>query len=114
MNANPEHTVARASQPRKRRLWHWFLAGFLIVFVGATLIVTMHTMHPQGHAVMECKLWKYYAIEIPRLFGPLNLGPAMDSSSAVVTVALQHLFVSALGGAVMLGVGWVVNRLRRA
>ncbi len=113
MNANTEHPAARMGEPRRRRLWLWFVAGFLVVFVGATLIVTMHTMHPQGHAVMECKLWKYYAIEIPRLFSPRNLGPAMDSSSAVVTVAFEHLLVSALGGAVMLGVGWVVNRLRR-
>ena len=114
MNAKPERPAARIAEPRRRRLWLWFLAGFVIVFVGAALIVTMYSMHPRGHAVIECKLWKYYVIEIPRFVSPGKLGPATDSSSAVAIVALEHLLVSALGGAVMLGVGWVVNRLGRS
>jgi hypothetical protein len=98
----------------KRHLWFWFSAGFLLVFVALSLAVPMFSMHPSGEAVVRTRLWQYYAIEIPRALRPWSpLGPATGSSSAVVITALWHLLLSAAGGAAMLGIRWLIGKLRR-
>jgi hypothetical protein len=98
---------------RKRHLWLWFVAGFLMGFLAMSLTITMYSMHPSGNAVVGCKLWEYYLIEIQRaLSSSGNLGPATGSSSAAVTTAFQHILFSAVGGAVMLGIGWGVCKIK--
>jgi hypothetical protein len=93
-------------------LWLWFVAGFLIVFVGMSLTVTMPTMHPSGQMVVASKLWQYYVIEIQRaLHSSGHFGPATGNSSAAVTTALQHVLFSAAGGALMLGIGLGVRKI---
>jgi len=103
---------APAPPPRNGRLWIWYVTGFLIVFIGMSLVITMVSMHPSGQFVVECKLWEYYILEIRReLNSSGNLGPATGSSSAAVTTAAEHLLCSAVGGAVMLGIVWTVRRI---
>ena len=97
-----------ANQPRhKRRLWLWFVVGFLIVLVGMSVTITMYSMRPSGDALVVCKLWQYYVIEIRRALSSSNaLGPASGSGSDAVTTAFQHFLCSVAGGAVMMGIGW--------
>lgn len=94
-------------------LWPWFVVGFLFVFIGMSFTVTMYSMHPSGEYVTEYSLWEYYWIEIPRGFGPQSLGPATGSSSAARRTAFEHLLLSAGGGAVCLGIGWLLRRIKR-
>jgi len=100
-----------AATPPRRRLWPWFLAGFLIVFVGMSLTVNAYYMHPSGRAVVRTQLWDYYLVQLPRLFQAHNLGPA-TGDSAVGTMLLQHLACSAGGGFAAMGLAWGVRRLK--
>lgn len=101
------------NQPmRKGRLWFWFTIGFLIVFVGTSLAVTMYSMRPSGDAVVACKLWQYYLIEIPRtLSSHSTLRPASGNTSAVAMTAFQHFLCSVAGGAGMMGIGWIFYKV---
>lgn len=94
-----------------RRLWPWFAAGFLLVFVGMSFGITMHTMLPSGDGVVECRLWRYYIVEIRRAAGPTTLGPAAGGSSVAET-AVFHVLLSVVGGAVLTGIGWGVRKVR--
>jgi hypothetical protein len=98
---------------RKRRLWLWFAAGFLIVFIGMCCGITMYPMHPSGNAVIGCKLWQYYLMEFPQMFSPYEtLGPATGSSATLAITVFEHLLCSAIGGAVMVGIGWIVHKVK--
>jgi hypothetical protein len=101
------------SEPvRRRGLWLWFAAGFMIVFVAMSLTVTILSMHPSGQYVVQMKLWEYYLAEMGRFsIGPRTMGPG--SSSSLMTVAAEHLLMSCLGGILTLGIGWVVRRVRK-
>jgi hypothetical protein len=99
---------------RKSRMWPWFVAGFLMVFIGMSLTVTTYSLHPSGRAVVACKLWLYYVFETRRALSRSSnvLGPATRSLCAAVVKLFQHVLWSAVGGAGMLGIGWVFRRLR--
>jgi len=98
---------------RKRRLWIWFLAGFLIVFLGLSLTKTMYPLNRSGTAVIECKLWEYYVIEVQRAaHSSGNLGLTTGSTETAITIASQHLLFSAVGGGVMVGIALMVRKLR--
>jgi len=115
-DSNPsanECNTAQAPSARHRGLWFWFASGFLIVFVGMSLAVTMYSMHPSGEFVVACKLWRYYLIEIQRAVNSSgNLGPGTGASSAAISTAFQHVLLSAVGGAATWGVGWTVRKAR--
>jgi hypothetical protein len=97
---------------RTRRLLPWFAGGFLLVFIGMLLLVTMTTMHPSGQYVVRYPLWQYYGVMVPRLFGPSTLGPASGGSSALVETGVFHLLFSAAGGCAAGAVGWCIHRLQ--
>jgi hypothetical protein len=94
----------------RRRLWPWFVAGFFSVFVGMLVAATAYYMHPSGEALVQCKLWEYYLVQIPRMFQTQNLGPTAGDSSATLTMLFQHLICAIAGGLVGLGVGWFVQK----
>lgn len=97
--------------PRKGRLWVWFLAGFSIVFIGMSLLVATYSMSASGESIVSCKLWQYYVLEIRKsLNSSGNLGPATGSFSSALTMFFQHMLYSAVGGAVMMCVGWTVRK----
>ena len=96
---------------RKLRLWLWFVIGFLLVFIGMSVTVTMYAMHPSGQFVVECSLWEYYLTEFRGAAGPQVLGPGTGGLAAALKTALQHLLISAGGGTVFLGIGWIASRL---
>jgi hypothetical protein len=99
--------------PRRRSLWPWFAAGFLLVFVGMTLVVNMYWMDPSGEFIARGKLWEYYLAEIRRATNsPRTLGPATGSTEAAVSTAFQHVLTSAVGGAILLGIGWGVRKIK--
>lgn len=102
------------SQPRRRRRsWLWFAIGFLLVFVCTSVTYTMYYMHPSGNAIVQCKLCEYYLIEGRRALRPVTvLGPASGSRSVLATTGLLHLLVSAVGGAAMMGIGWVFYKIK--
>lgn len=97
----------------KRRLWLLFGFGFLLVFVSMSLTITMHSLLPSGDAVVACRLWECYVIEIRRALNASNaIGPASGSASTLATTALQHFLCSAAGGVGLMGIGWVYAKLK--
>ena len=94
---------------RKRRLWPWFVVGFFVVFLGSFFVVTMYAADPSGGGIMQCSLWDYYSVEIPRAFKTRTLGAAGEST--VRTIALEHLLISIGGGVLLLGIGWFMGKL---
>jgi len=106
---------ARDRPPSRRRHWPCFAAGFLVVFVGMAVVVTKYSLHPSGQSVERCKLWEYYVTEVPRAWTSGNaMGPASRRGSAVLATAVAHVGLSALGGVVGLGIGWLVRKVRGA
>jgi hypothetical protein len=98
---------------RRGRLWIWFVIGFLLVFVCTSVTVTMYPMRPSGDALVACKLWKYYVIEIRRALSSTNaVGPASGSFSAMVMTTFQHLLCSVAGGAGMVAIGWGFRKVK--
>jgi hypothetical protein len=113
MEAGGKSTTSAATPVlRPRQSWLWFVVGFLLVFVGMLLLVSMTAMHPSGQYAVQYPLWQYYAVGLRRLFGDSNLGPASGGTLAVVETGLFHLLFSAIGGFVFAAVGWYVRRLR--
>lgn len=107
-------STARVATParRPRRLWLWFLSGFLVVFVGMLLLVHMTAMHRSGRYAVRSPLWHYYAGGIPRLFGTNTLGASSGGESALLETALFHLLFSTAGGGSGAALGWCVGRSR--
>lgn len=92
------------------RLWLWFAGSFAVVFVGMLFLVKITSIHPSGQFAVRSPLWKYYAVALPRAVGPSTLGPASGAGSALAKTIAQHLAVSAGGGCVGLGIGWMIIR----
>src|SRR5215813_11616774 len=98
---------------RLPRLWVWFFAGFVLVFATAALTVNALSWDPSGESLSEVRLWRYYIIEIHRaLTASGNLGPTTGSFQAMLRMALEHLLLSAVDGAAMMGFAWFVLRPR--
>lgn len=93
---------------RKRK---WFLAGFLIVFVGMLLLVNQSS-HVPG-ALARLKLWQYYFVEFRRALGPQTLGPATGSGPGAVYMLFLHFAASCIGGLVAMGCGSILHRRKR-
>lgn len=109
----PAEQAEQGQGTRRRGLLPWFVAGFLVVFVGMLLFVRMLSMHPSGEFVFSCSLWQYYSMEIPRVFSPSRiLGPVPDNGSAVALTVIQHVLCSIAGGVMMLGIGWCIRKMK--
>lgn len=113
MEAESRSSVYVASPvPKPRRLYLWFVGGFLLVFVGMLLAVNIMVMHPSGQYAVSYPLWQYYVVYLPKLIGPSALGPASGESSALVPRLGIHLVISSVGGGAATGLGWWVHRRR--
>ncbi len=104
---------ARTPPAARKNLWPWFGTGFIIVFIGMSLSVTMYSMLPSGKAVVACPLWQYYIIETRReLSSSGRFGPASGSFTAAIATAFEHVLCSSIGGAAMSAIGWAVRRIK--
>lgn len=114
MTDNSEGAGPKEHCPARAQLWSWFIVGFLLVFVGMSIAITMHAMHPSGRAVVECRLWQYYILELRRALRASSgaLGPATGSSMAALVTLAEHLLLSAAGGGLSLGLAWGIRKVR--
>ena len=93
------------------RLRPWFLFGFLIVFVG--MLVFVRQLFYTGGALVQCRLWQFYLLEIRRFFTSSGmLGPTSGSGTQAFVMFLSHVGVSAVGGLLTMGMGAIVRRFR--
>lgn len=93
---------------RASRIWLWFVAGFLVVLVG--LMFFPIYFYDGRVAVYRVYVWQYYALEIQRAWNSTgNLGSASGTTGAAVTNALQHLLFAVIGGAITVGLGWLLK-----
>ncbi len=93
-----------------RRLWPWFLCGFLATFVLLAVVLTVYVMLPTGQSVTMVKLWRYYFNEWPQAIGGSTLGPASSNQEGLMSTTAQHVSLSLLGGAALSAIGWWVQR----
>ena len=91
----------------------WFLAGFLIVFVGMLFFFTTYDMLPSGRGIVKTNLWEYYSLRVPLMFKAQALGPGTVRSSAVMLTLVQHTICAAFGGLVALAIGWKAKMRRQ-
>jgi hypothetical protein len=79
-----------------------------------SLTIKTYSLNSTGDSVVECKLWQYYFFEVMRALSFSNnaLGPTSGSSFAAVITLIEHVLCSTVGGAAMLGIGWVVCKIR--
>ena len=97
-------------EPKRRpRLWPWFVGGFLACFVG--MLVGATALSYRGNALWQVPLWYFYWLEFPNPFGFRAIGP--NDGSAFYVYALQHLGASLVSGAAMVGLRWLVGKVRR-
>jgi len=95
-----------------RRLRRWFIAGFVIVFVGMLFFVNQNFY--TGHAVFQCKLWRYYLLEIERAsMSSGSLGPTSGSGTQALVFFVTHLVASGIGGLITMGLGAISQRSRK-
>lgn len=98
---------------RTRRLWLWFAAGFLPVFVAMLVLLHMTVLHRSGQYAVRLPLWRYYADGIARQFSSSAFGSASQSDWVLVHTAFFHLLFSVVGGSVLTAIGWCLNQWRR-
>ena len=96
---------------RPRRLRRWFFGGFLLVFVA--LLILMNQLFYTGDALVQCKLWQFYIMELRRAFTSSGvLGPTTGSGGHAFMMFLKHLGIASVGGLISLGIGALVTRSR--
>jgi hypothetical protein len=93
-----------------RRIGLWFACGFVATFCLLAMLLTKYTMLPSAKGVVAMKLWRYYLNEWPREFYSQAMGPASANGGGLFSTTLQHLALSALGGAVVVSVAWWLQR----
>lgn len=113
-SADPSALNQSSGPSKPRRLWPWFVIGFVGVFVGTALCVTMFRMDDSGAGIVSEPLWRYYLAEGWRMhvLSPRSLGPTSGSTEAAFVVLMQHLVISSGGGAILVGIAWAVRRWR--
>ncbi|MFN9181890.1 MAG: hypothetical protein ACK6DS_00695 [Planctomycetota bacterium] len=81
------------------REWGGFAAGFLAVYLAIALFWPMPFY--DGQFVRRTVLWQYYLLEMQRLVGSSgSLGPGSGNPYFPGGIAVAHLLLALLGGAV--------------
>jgi hypothetical protein len=107
------YDVGMTEQPtsdagRRRILWLWFVAGFLLAFVALVLWYPMLVY--DGHAVYRGSLWQYYR-QAMRSSG--NLGPASGNTGSALVTAIAHVTASTVAGTLSARLGRALASPRR-
>jgi len=93
----------------KRRLWLWFVVGFLVGFLA--LAAFYPTYFYDGRSLRPTRLWQYYLLEVQRSANSTgHLGPTSGNTSAALTTAGMHIAVASVAGAIALGIGRRVKK----
>jgi hypothetical protein len=110
MSKQTASTDTEIQPPReRRRLWLWFMIGFAVIFFAMALVWPMHFY--DGRTARQAWLWQYYLLEIQlALNSSGNLGPKSGNVSAALGVALTHVVISTVGGAVNAWIGWATQK----
>jgi hypothetical protein len=96
----------------QRRLWLWFLVGFVVTFLGMCVVWPMYFY--DGRAVYKTALWHYYLLEAQlALTSSGALGPTSGNLAAALTTAAEHIAFSAFIGAIAMAVVWLLRKRRR-
>jgi hypothetical protein len=99
----------KSPAPPKLRVRSWFLAGFLLGFLGIALAVP--ALFYDGRSVRQTWLWHYYLLEIrQQLNSSGNLGPTSGNEGALLSTAAFHVLFAVIVGLVFAGIAWLVNR----
>jgi len=80
------------------------------VFVAMLLLVNQYAF--TGEALVLCKLWQFYVMEIQALFASSAFGPTASAGNHALVVLLEHLGISFAGVLLSLGFGSFLNRSR--
>lgn len=95
----------------RSRLWVWFVAGFLVLFV-ARFFMTAY--YYDGQALYGTTVWRYYQLEIRDAWNSTStLGPTTGNSAIAVQAAIWHILFASVGGVVLLGFGWILQKMVR-
>jgi hypothetical protein len=92
------HAVLRIRLAMRRRIWLCFLCGFVATFCLLAASITRYAMLPSGEGVAPVKLWRFYVNEWPRFFAARPVAAASANQDALLTVTLQHIALSTVGG----------------
>lgn len=107
----PEGSAKETPPPPRRRLWVWFVIGFVLVFFGLAIAYPMHFY--DGLTVRQTMLWHYYILEIDLAWNdPGLVGPTTGNSAVAIKIFVQHLCFSALGGVVNMAIGSIVKKVQ--
>jgi hypothetical protein len=105
----PSTSASEQRTKKRRRLWLWFIVGFVVVFVGMALVWPMHFY--DGRSVRQASLWQYYLLEIQlELHSSDAIGPTSGNAAAALGVATTHFVISAVAGVVTTGIGWATQK----
>lgn len=67
-----------------------------------------------GRGVYRTKAWHYYLLEIQRAWNSTGYaGPTTGMTAAAVRIAFEHVLFSIAGGALGMGIGWIIRKLAR-
>ena len=73
----------------------------------------MNQLFYTGDALVQCKLWQFYIMELRRAFTSSGvLGPTTGSGGHAFMMFLKHLGIASVGGLISLGIGALVTRSR--
>ncbi len=94
----------------KRKLWLWFIGGFLVMFASLALFKPVNYIPPSEDRIIKMKLWEFYRIEVPKSWHR-ELRPLNSMTTALPRLVFSHLVASTIGGVTVLTVAWSVQRL---
>ncbi|WP_232103606.1 hypothetical protein [Gimesia algae] len=99
------------TKTKGKRLRPWFLAGFLIVFVGMGL--WFHSLGVGGApgTLRRTNLFQYYYLETGAWLRHSGELSAVSPSLTHVMITLGfYLVCAAVGGVLFMGIGWVIRK----
>jgi len=111
-DSESQNSGVQSAPNRSRRLWPWFVVGFLGAFLAIAYFGSGYFLTHQG--VYRVPLGRYYALEWKRVWnGNQGEGPASGSALVAAKTFGEHVLLSGVGGTLLAAVGWSLSKLRR-